>query len=108
MINIKFYKMKKLILFLSAAFLVVASFAFSTGKATPKSFDPVLYWFTPSGTYTGRTQSKIDEIPDSGCPDEGMLTCENGYSDSDLNVPGNPSFGLKVSATVDEIIYKVE
>lgn len=108
MINIKFYKMKKLILFLSAAFLVVASFAFSTGKATPKSFDPVLHWFTTSGAFTGRTDTKINEIPESGCPNEGMVPCEYGYSDADLNVPGNPSLGLKTTATVDDIIVKEE
>jgi len=98
--------MKKLMLVLAASFLVAASFAFSTGNFQVKSPDPVFYWFTTSGIFTGRTETKVDEVPLSDCPDEGILHCEYGYSDADLNVPGNPAMGLKTTATIDEIIYK--
>lgn len=100
--------MKKILALISAALIVIAGFAFNGNKQTVKTDDPVLYWFTPAGTYVNRTNSKEDEIPESGCPDEGNIVCEYGYDDNDLNVPGNPAMGLSGSASPNADIRKLQ
>lgn len=64
-----------------------------------------LYWFVGS-TYTGRLNTHIDEVPLSGCPDAGAVHCENGYDANDFNITGDPTSGLKSSATINDFIRK--
>jgi hypothetical protein len=86
-----------------AAFTCV--FAFRPVSDSNSKKLPSLYWFVGQ-TYTGRQDTHVDEVPLSGCPDAGIVHCEDGYDDNDFNTTGNPASGLKTSATIDDFIRK--
>jgi hypothetical protein len=67
-----------------------------------------LYWFIPGtpAVYTGRQDTKANEISPSGCPNTGQVHCEDGYDDNDLVTSGDPYSGLKTGATINEFIPK--
>jgi len=67
-----------------------------------------LYWFIPGtpAVYTGRQNTKTNEITPSGCSDNGTVHCEDGYDDDDLVTSGNPYSGLKSGADINEWIRK--
>ena len=96
-----------------AVFVAASAFTDSKGSVSQKSdsvkaVDPVLYWFDASGNYTFRQNTQPDEIIPSGCPDEGSVVCERGYSQGDLLDPEHPEDGLKEGAIADDFIMKVQ
>ena len=75
------------------------------GKKENSEKQASLYWFVGS-TYTGRQNTKANEISPSGCSDSGSVHCEDGYDDNDLVTSGNPYSGLKSGADINEWIRK--
>jgi hypothetical protein len=64
-----------------------------------------LYWFVGT-SYTGRQDTHAEEVPLSGCPDAGMVHCEDGYDGTDFNTLDDPNSGLKSGASINDFIRK--
>jgi hypothetical protein len=62
------------------------------------------YWFVAI-TYTGRHNTHTEEIQITGCPDTGARHCEDGYLGDDFNTANDPTSGLKLGATIDDVIH---
>lgn len=98
--------MKKYFLGLIAFVAILTCvFAFKTVHHTNNKKSPSLYWFVGQ-TYTGRQDTHVNEVPLSGCPDAGLVHCEDGYDDNDFKTIGDPTSGLNSSATIDDFIRK--
>lgn len=85
--------------------VIVSSFALIPEKRETPEKQTSLYWFVGS-SYTGRQNTKVNEIPFSGCPDTGTVHCEDGYDGNDFNVLNDPTSGLKMGATINDFIRK--
>ncbi len=85
--------------------LITSAFTFKSVKRSDSKKQVSLYWFVGS-TYTGRQNTRPNEVPISGCPDAGALHCEDGYDANDFKTTGVPTSGLKVGATINDFIRK--
>lgn len=98
--------MKKYFIGLIAIFaILMCAFTFKTAHNANTKKSPSLYWFV-GNNYTGRQNMHVNEVPLSGCPDAGLVHCEDGYDGNDFKITGDPTSGLKTGATINEIIRK--
>jgi len=74
-------------------FGALSAFTFKTPATVSKSKLTSYYWFNTSGVYHDK-KTMPDEQGITGC-DKTVTLCENGYVQSQLADPNNPSAGVK-------------
>jgi hypothetical protein len=91
----------KLMLPVLAVIAGVAASAFTVANTSynANSKDLSYYWFNPSNTTYHDLNTVSNEESITGCIQQMTPICENGFTQTQLNNPNDPSQGVKSGAT---------
>jgi hypothetical protein len=89
----------KFMLPILAVIVGVAASAFTAANSSynANSKDASYYWFDPSVTTYHDQNTTANEQTATGCTGSISPVCENGYTQSQLNNPNDPSQGVQTS-----------